>query len=110
MLKLRNHNIILPKYLEIVKKKGSNELLCAHGWVGARATSSLAAHFALRNTASNSAEKKGVPGEGVASEQTLSHENLKCLDWSGWRDLNPRPQRPERCALAICATPRGFEF
>ncbi len=30
----------------------------AHGWVGARATSFLAAHFALRNTASNSAEKK----------------------------------------------------
>lgn len=23
--------------------------------------------------------------------------------------MNPRPQRPERCALAICATPRGFE-
>lgn len=20
--------------------------------------------------------------------------------WSGWRDLNARPQRPERCALA----------
>ena len=37
-----------------------------HGWVGARATSSLAAHFALRNTASNSAEKKGSPSEGVA--------------------------------------------
>ena len=38
----------------------------AHGWVGARATSLLAAHFALRNTASNSAEKKGSPSEGVA--------------------------------------------
>jgi len=31
------------------------------------ATSFLAAHFALRNTASNSAEKKGSPrSEGVA--------------------------------------------
>jgi len=40
--------------------------LPAHGWVGARATSSLAAHFALRNTASDSAEKKGSPSEGVA--------------------------------------------
>jgi len=40
--------------------------LPAHGWVGARATSSLAAHFALRNTASNSAEKNGSPSEGVA--------------------------------------------
>ena len=45
---------------------GSPLSLPAHGWVGARATSSLAAHFALRNTASNSAEKKGSPSEGVA--------------------------------------------
>src|SRR3989344_9615242 len=45
---------------------GSSLSLPAHGWVGARATSSLAAHFALRNTASNSAEKKGSPSEGVA--------------------------------------------
>ncbi len=66
MLKLLNHNIILPKYLEIVKKKGGSLSLPAHGWVGARATSLSAAHFALRNTASNSAEKKGSPSEGVA--------------------------------------------
>src|SRR5699024_9803615 len=26
--------------------------------------------------------------------------------WSGWRDLNPRPPRPERGALPSCATPR----
>jgi hypothetical protein len=26
---------------------------------------------------------------------------------SGRRDLNPRPQRPERCALPSCATSRG---
>ena len=26
--------------------------------------------------------------------------------WSGWRDLNPRPLRPERSALPNCATPR----
>ena len=38
----------------------------AHGLGGARATSFLAAHFALRNTASNSAEKKSSPSEGVA--------------------------------------------
>src|SRR5271166_4164900 len=25
---------------------------------------------------------------------------------SGWRDLNPRPLRPERSALPSCATPR----
>src|SRR5213596_591311 len=28
------------------------------------------------------------------------------LIWSGWRDLNPRPLRPERSALPSCATPR----
>ncbi|PIP64123.1 hypothetical protein COW96_04310 [Candidatus Roizmanbacteria bacterium CG22_combo_CG10-13_8_21_14_all_33_16] len=42
---------------------GSSLSLPAHGWVGARATSLLTAHFALRNTASNSAEKKGSPSE-----------------------------------------------
>src|SRR5690606_34175722 len=30
------------------------------------------------------------------------------LYWSGWRDLNPRPLRPERSALPSCATPRGM--
>src|SRR5882757_5458723 len=28
------------------------------------------------------------------------------LTWSGWRDSNPRPLRPERSALPSCATPR----
>ncbi|MCG2809519.1 MAG: hypothetical protein L6275_04250, partial [Candidatus Portnoybacteria bacterium] len=31
MLKLHNHNIILPKYLEIVKKKGSSFVFSASG-------------------------------------------------------------------------------
>jgi len=48
------------------KNLGSSLSLPAHGRVGARATSLLAVHFALRNTASNSAEKKGSPSEGVA--------------------------------------------
>ena len=33
--------------------------------------------------------------------------------WSGCRDLNPGPHRPERCALPGCATPRrvaGYPF
>src|SRR3989339_375801 len=57
---------MISKNLSFVNTKGSSFALPAHGWVGARATSSLAAHFALRNTASNSAEKKGSPSEGVA--------------------------------------------
>jgi hypothetical protein len=28
------------------------------------------------------------------------------MEWSGREDLNLRPQRPERCALPNCATPR----
>ncbi len=30
--------------------------------------------------------------------------------WSGRRDSNPRPQRPKRCALPDCATPRSNYF
>src|SRR5438874_11537426 len=30
------------------------------------------------------------------------------LRWSGREDLNLRPQRPERCALPSCATPRRY--
>ncbi len=30
------------------------------------------------------------------------------LTVSGWRDLNPRPLRPERSALPSCATPRSM--
>jgi len=52
--------------MHLSKFLGSPLSLPAHGWVGARATSLLAAHFALRNTASNSAKKRGSPSEGVA--------------------------------------------
>ncbi|MBU1153734.1 hypothetical protein KKB84_07200 [bacterium] len=61
-----SNNLILPKYLRLVKKKGSSLALPANGLGGSRATSSLVAHFALQNTASNSAEKKNRPSEGVA--------------------------------------------
>jgi len=57
---------MVSKMLKFGKQKGSSLSLPAHGLGGARATSLLAAHFALRNTASNSAEKKSSPSEGVA--------------------------------------------
>ena len=50
MFKFPNYNIILPKYLEIVKKKGSSLALPVNGLGGSRATSLLVAHFALQNT------------------------------------------------------------
>ena len=49
---------------------------------------------------------KARPAEGGASEQTLSPENLKCLDWSGIMDSNHQPHGPHPCALANCANPR----
>ncbi|PIY93924.1 MAG: hypothetical protein COY68_04540, partial [Candidatus Levybacteria bacterium CG_4_10_14_0_8_um_filter_35_23] len=61
-----SNNLILPKYLILVKKIGSSLALPANWLGGSRATSLLVAHFALQNTASNSAEKKNRPREGVA--------------------------------------------
>ena len=35
---------------------------------------------------------------------------LHIQTWSGWGDLNPRPQRPERCALTkLRYTPKTFK-
>ncbi len=65
------------------KNLGSSFPLPAHGRVGARATFLLAAHFALRNTASNSAE-------GGASEQTNSPQKPLSFVWAENWDLNPR--------------------
>jgi len=48
------------------KNLGSSFVLPAHGRVGARATSFLAAHFALQNTHSKSAEKRAVGSKGEA--------------------------------------------
>ena len=45
-----SNNLILPKYLILVKKKGSSLALHANGLGGSRATSLLVAHFALQNT------------------------------------------------------------
>ena len=69
--------------------------LPAHGKGGARATSLLAAHFALRNTASNSAEKKGSPSESGASEQQNASDFEKSLDWSECWESNPVNMLPK---------------
>src|SRR3989338_1806824 len=50
MFQQTNHNIILPKYFESVKQKGSSLALPANGLGGSRATSLSVAHFALQNT------------------------------------------------------------
>jgi len=74
------------------ENQGSSFALPAHGWVGARATSSLAAHFALRNTASNSAEKKGSPSKGVAEGGGWGEgisARLFCAIGAGWEAFPP---------------------
>ncbi len=43
--------------------------------------------------------KAPLAGMADSGSDLLEHE-------SGWRDLNPRPLRPERSALPSCATPR----
>jgi len=53
---------------------GSTLSLPAHGWVGARAISFLAAHFALRNTASNSAGIKGQSERGRGGRRGWGEE------------------------------------
>lgn len=57
---------MVSKILKFGKQKGSSLVLPANGLGGSGATSLLVAHFALQNTASNSAEKKNRPREGGA--------------------------------------------
>ena len=80
---------------------GSSLSLPAHGWVGARATSSLMAHFALRNTASNSAEKKGSPSEGVAEGGGWGEE---------FRHARAEAKRFRRLALSQTSKQNNFQF
>ena len=63
---------MVSKTLKFGNKKGSSFALPAHGLGGARATSLLAAHFALRNTASDASEKSESEKEraGRNSPQT----------------------------------------
>lgn len=49
---------MIPKILKSDKQKWSYLSLLAHGRVGAKATSSLAVHFAKRNTKFGGGEKK----------------------------------------------------
>ena len=47
------------------------------------------------------------PAEGGASKQPNAPQFSKCLDWSGWWDLNPRSSDPQPDALSLYATPRN---
>ena len=81
MLKLRNHNIILPKYFEIVKKKGSSLIFSASGgWD--------------KEKEEKPAEKIAVGSEGEAEEG------------DGGNSASPEPKRsPAALPEALRAEP-----
>ena len=61
------NNLILPKYLILVKQKGSKNLLRAYGKGGANTTLLFsAAHFAKRNTKFGGGGKIGIGKRGQA--------------------------------------------
>ena len=81
------------------ENQGSSLSLPAHGWVGARATSPLAAHFALQNTLSKSAEKKAFGSEGEAE------------GGCGGNSASPEPKRSPAALLVGSRTPhKSFLF
>src|SRR3989338_9989254 len=90
---------MLSNLLRFVKTKGSSFALLAHGWVGARATSFLAAYFALQNTLSKSAEKKASPSEGKAG------------GGCGGNSASPEPKRSPAALLGKSRPPKkSFVF
>ena len=60
---------------------GSSLALPANGLGGSRATSLSVAHFALQNTASNSAEKKGSPSRSEAFPPSW-YQDIKAKQFS----------------------------
>jgi len=90
---ITNFSKIVNKYLE------SYLSLLAHGRVGARATSTLAAHFALQNTHSKSAEKRAIGSEGEAE------------GGCGGNSASPEPKRNPAALLVRSRLPKkSFVF
>ncbi|MDD5013043.1 MAG: hypothetical protein PHD93_01425 [Candidatus Pacebacteria bacterium] len=85
---------MLSNLFTFVKTKGSSLSLSAHGWVGARATSFLAAHFAKQNTNS-----VGVQSEGEAE------------GGCGGNSASPEPKRSPAALLVQSRPPKkSFVF
>ena len=74
MFKLLNHNIILPKYLEIVKKKGSSFVFSASGgWDKEKKVK--AAEKILRSPSEGAAEG-GCGGNSASPERQSSQSGF----------------------------------
>ena len=91
---------MITNFSKIVNESlGSSLSLPAHGRVGARATSTLAAHFALQNTHSKSAEKRAVGSEGEAE------------GGCGGNSASPEPKRSPAALLGQSRVPqKSFLF
>jgi len=91
---------MITNFSKIVNESlGSSLLLPAHGRVGARATSTLAAHFALQNTHFKSAEKRAVGSEGEAE------------GGCGGNSASPEPKRsPATLLVKSRPTKKSFVF
>jgi len=91
---------MITNFSKIVNESlGSSLSLPAHGRVGARATSTLAAHFALQNTHSKSAEKRAVGSEGEAE------------GGCGGNSASPEPKRsPAALLVQSRPTKKSFVF
>ena len=85
---------MVSKILKFGNQKGSSLSLPAHGWVGARATSFSAAHFAKQNTNS-----VGVQSEGEAE------------GGCGGNSASPEPKRSPAALLGQSRVPqKSFLF
>ena len=85
---------MVSKILKFGNQKGSSLSLPAHGWVGARATSFSAAHFAKQNTNS-----VGVQSEGEAE------------GGCGGNSASPEPKRSPAALLSKSRPPKkSFVF
>jgi hypothetical protein len=91
---------MITNFSKIVNESlGSSLSLPAHGRVGARATSTLAAHFALQNTHSKSVEKRAVGSEGEAE------------GGCGGNSASPEPKRsPATLIVRSRPTKKSFVF
>ena len=91
---------MITNFSKIVNESlGRTLSLPAHGRVGARATSTLAAHFAMQNTHSKSAEKRAVGSEGEAE------------GGCGGNSASPEPKRSPATLLVRSRPPKkSFVF
>jgi len=97
MLNLLNHNIILPKYLEIVKKKGSSFIFSAQGGRG-------------KEKNCKPAEKIAAGSEGEA-EGGYGAPRSRASSPRGKNSASPEPKRSPAALLVQSRTQqKSFRF